>query len=142
MGCFLGESSFYLVLECVLSFSSRSYPFVRKLLTVSVLIYVPTWSYKFEQSATAAYHSVRTCKACLRAGSANHPSGTPGTNLEGMISPSRLDEDSWSFYEHQFGTWAINISPESLYTISPESRPPPCFFVFSLVSLLDRARPF
>ena len=50
-----------MVLECVLSFSSRSYPFVRKLLTVSVLIYVPTWSYKFEQSATAAYHSVRKC---------------------------------------------------------------------------------
>lgn len=37
-----------------------------------------------------------------------------------MISPLRLDQDSWSFYEyeHQFGTLGRNTSLEA--------RPPPC----------------
>ena len=54
----------------------------------------------------------------LRAGSASHPCDTLETNLV-LISPSRLDEDSWSLSEHQLGTFARNRSPES--------RPPPRF---------------
>ena len=41
------------------------------------------------------------------------------------MSPLPLDEDSWSFCEHQFGTFARNISPE--YRSSPNifpSEPP------------------
>lgn len=37
-------------------------------------------------------------KACLTTGSASHPSGTIGTNLEVLMSPSRLDEGSRSFF--------------------------------------------
>ena len=44
----------------------------------------------------------------IRAGSASHPSGTLGTNLEVLIVPSQLDEDSWSFCENQFGTFDRN----------------------------------
>ena len=55
-------------------------------------------SYKSEQCATAAYHSVRKGKECLRAGRASHPSCAPGTNIEIIVTPSRLDEDSWIFY--------------------------------------------
>ena len=40
----------------------------------------------------------------------SHPRGTPGKNQEAMIPPSRLDEDSWSFYEHQFINFARNMS--------------------------------
>ena len=38
----------------------------------------------------------------------------PGGKLNKVIiSPSWLDEHFWSFYEHQFGTLARNVSPES-----------------------------
>ena len=53
------------------------------------------------------------CKASLRAGDASHPSRTFAESLEVMISPSRLDDDSRNFYEHQFHEFATNISPES-----------------------------
>ena len=59
----------------------------------------------------------------LRAGSASCPSGTLGANLEVLISPSPLDEDSWSFCEHPSGTFARKISPESRSPIFSPSEP-------------------
>ena len=52
------------------------------------LVYGRRRSCKSEQYATAAYYSVRKCKVCLREGSSTHPSCTPGTNIEVMISAS------------------------------------------------------
>ena len=53
------------------------------------------------------------CKASLTAGGASHPSRTFAESLEVMISPSRIDDDSCNFYEHQIYEFATNISPES-----------------------------
>ena len=52
---------------------------------------------------------------CLKAGSVtllSRLSGTLGTNLEVLISPSRLDEDSCSFNEHHLNALARNITSE------------------------------
>ena len=51
-----------------------------------------------EVSVTRKYNA----RVCLTSGSANHPSGNLGIGLELIMSPSRLDEDSCSFYEYQF----------------------------------------
>ena len=66
-------------------------------------------------------------KASLRAGGASHRSGTLRKNLKVMISPSRLDDDSWNFYD-----FSSTILPET-YRQSLVRRP-----VFSLVRLLLR----
>ena len=57
-------------------------------------------------------------QAWLGAVSASHPSGTLGTNLELLISPSMRNEDSWTFRY-------MKISPFSFARrILPEPRPP------------------
>ena len=55
-------------------------------------------------------------QACFREGNASRPSGTLGTGLEVMMSPSQLDEDSQSLHQHHFGTSAptVDIYRQSL----------------------------
>ena len=72
----------------------------------------------------------KVTEGMLRTSSASHLSGTLGANLEVFMSLSRLDEDSWSVYEHQFGTF-VKINRQSLV------RHP----VFPLVSLLETSWP-
>lgn len=57
----------------------------------------------------------RKCSVfCLTPGSTSRPRGIPGKNNLGVfVSASRLDEDSWSFSEEWFSTFAVKISPES-----------------------------
>ena len=69
-------------------------------------------------------------KASLRAGGASHPSRTFGESLQLMISPSRLDDDSCSFYDI-----SSTFLPE-IYRRSLVRHP-----VFSLVRLLVRPWP-
>ena len=70
-------------------------------------------------------------KASLRAGGASHPSRTFGKSLEVLISPSRLDDDSWILYD------ISSTILQEIYRQSLVRRP-----VFSLLRLLVRPWPY